>query len=74
MNKKFCLCVRVVWYLLPMAVLIPLLNTFGVHLCLLFAIFIISFLWILKPWEPEPLDDTSREEKIEEEIVIISDK
>ena len=56
-----------------MAVLIPLFNTFGVHLCLLFVIFIISFLWILKPWEPEPLDDT-REEKIEEEIVIISDK
>ena len=56
-----------------MAVLLPLLNTFGVHLCLLFVIFIISFLWILKPWEPEPLDDTSKEEKVEE-IVIISDK
>ena len=73
MNEKFCLCVRVVQYLLPMAVLLPLLNTFGVHLCLLFVIFIISFLWILKPWEPEPLDDTSKEEKVEE-IVIISDK
>jgi hypothetical protein len=57
-----------------MAVLLPLMNTFGVHLCLLLAIFIISFLWILKPWDPEPLEDTAREEKLEEEIVIISDK
>jgi len=49
-----------------MAILLPLLNSFGAHLGLLFVIFVTSYLWVLKPWEEEPLEDKSKEINFEE--------
>ena len=53
-----------------MAILIPLLNSFGFHICILLAILVFSYLWVQKQWkinESKNLEENEIDQEIAEE-------